>query len=127
MGNVASHTMTCPSCALPPDPSALLPPSPHWDPTASSLDSGLIPDPAITLHCVELHCSPKLTTISDTTLVTAELSPPHFVIIKIIARQPGALEALTATSADSLDPATLHTSYVNAINFAHIMGMMEME
>jgi hypothetical protein len=60
--------------------------------------------------------STELTAMSETTPATAKLSPPPFIIVKSIAGHALALKALAPTSTDSLDPAMIHTSYINAIH-----------
>jgi hypothetical protein len=64
------------------------------------------------------NLSTKLTTISETIPAMATLSPPSFTIVEIVPSHTYPLEALTATSADSLEHTILHTSYKNAINLA---------
>jgi hypothetical protein len=59
--------------------------------------------------------------MSETTPATAELSAPPFVMVKIITGHTRTLEALAATSVDSLDHATLRTSYENAINLTRTL------
>jgi hypothetical protein len=56
--------------------------------------------------------------MSKTGTPTTELSPKSSVIIKIIASHSRALEALATTSAYSLHPSMLLTSYVNEVNLA---------
>jgi hypothetical protein len=54
-----------------------------------------------------------------------EPSPPASVIVRIIADHARAIEALTAASADSLDHATLVSSYENAISLARVLHSSE--
>jgi hypothetical protein len=54
-----------------------------------------------------------------------EPSPPASVIIRIIADHARAIEALAATSTDSLDHATLLSSYENAISLARTLHSSE--
>jgi hypothetical protein len=49
------------------------------------------------------------------------LSPLFSVIIRIVADHICAIEALAATSANSLNHAMLCTSYENAINVTHAL------
>jgi hypothetical protein len=60
--------------------------------------------------------STELADISETIPATAELSPLPFVIIKIITGHTPTMQALPATSTESLVNTTLHTSYENTIN-----------
>jgi hypothetical protein len=48
-------------------------------------------------------------------------SPPSSVIVRIVADHVHAIEALAAASADSLDHATLRSSYENAISLARAL------
>jgi hypothetical protein len=63
--------------------------------------------------------------MSETLSLTAELSYPPFIIMKIITSHTYALEALATASADSLDYAALYTSYKNAINLACVLYSRE--
>jgi hypothetical protein len=54
-----------------------------------------------------------------------EPSPPASIVIRIIADHARAIEALAAASADSLDHATLLSSYKNAISLAHTLHSSE--
>jgi hypothetical protein len=56
--------------------------------------------------------------MSEPIPATTELSPASSIIMRIIANDIYAVQALTATSANSLDHATLCTSYKNEINLA---------
>jgi hypothetical protein len=56
---------------------------------------------------------------------STESSPPSSVIVRIIANHVRAIEALAATSADSLDYATLRSSYKNAISLARALYSSE--
>jgi hypothetical protein len=64
------------------------------------------------------NLSTEHTTMSKTAAATAEPSPPSFVIVEIVTGYTCPIKAFTATSADSLDHAMLHTTYKNAINLA---------
>jgi hypothetical protein len=88
-------------------------------PAASSLDSVPIPHPSITLRCIELSLSAKCATMSEPT--STGLSPSSSVIMRIIADYVCAIEALAAASVDSLDHATLCSSYENVISLAHAL------
>jgi hypothetical protein len=57
--------------------------------------------------------------------VSGKLSSLSSVIIRIIAGYAHAIEALTATSANSLDHATLLSSYENVISLAHALHSSE--
>jgi hypothetical protein len=59
--------------------------------------------------------------MSEPIPATAELSPPPFIIVRIIADYVRAIKGLTATSMDSLDHARLRSSYENAINLTHAL------
>jgi hypothetical protein len=63
--------------------------------------------------------------MSETVPPTTEPSPKSCIVVKIIASYTGALEAISTTFADSLDPATLNTCYVNAIPLAHTLNSSE--
>jgi hypothetical protein len=63
--------------------------------------------------------------MSESVAVTTEPSPLPFIIMKIIAGHAYALKALTTTSVDRLDYATLHTSYKNAMNLTHTLYSTE--
>jgi hypothetical protein len=63
--------------------------------------------------------------MSESIPATSKLSPPPFIIVRIIADDIHAIEALAATSADSHDHATLHTSYENAINLTYTLYSSE--
>jgi hypothetical protein len=54
-----------------------------------------------------------------------EPSPPASVVVRIIADHARAVEALAVTSADSLDHATLLSSYENAISLARELHSSE--
>jgi hypothetical protein len=54
-----------------------------------------------------------------------EPSPPASIIVRIIADHTRAIEALAAASADSLDHATLLSSYENAISLTRILHSSE--
>jgi hypothetical protein len=54
-----------------------------------------------------------------------EPSPPASVVVRIIADHAHAVEALAAASTDSLDHATLLTSYENAISLARALHSSE--
>jgi hypothetical protein len=60
--------------------------------------------------------------MSESVPATAVLSS---IIIKIISDYARAIEALAAASTDSLNHATLHSSYENAINLAHVLHSSE--
>jgi hypothetical protein len=59
--------------------------------------------------------------MSEPAPTTSKLSPPAFVIVRIIADPVQAIEALTAASTDSLDHATLRSRYENAINLTCVL------
>jgi hypothetical protein len=59
--------------------------------------------------------------MSESAPTAAKLSPLPFVIMRIIADHLHAIEAITATSTDSHDYATLCTRYENAINLPHTL------
>jgi hypothetical protein len=63
--------------------------------------------------------------MSEPISATAESSPPPFIIVRMIADYVCAIEALAATSVDSLDHATLCSSYENAINLPCILYSSE--
>jgi hypothetical protein len=48
--------------------------------------------------------------------------PDSLLIVRILADHARAIEALAATSADSLDPATLRASYEGAVNLARVLN-----
>jgi hypothetical protein len=52
-------------------------------------------------------------------------SPPSSVIVRIVANHVRAIQALAAASADSLDHATLRSSYENAISLTHALHSSE--
>jgi hypothetical protein len=54
--------------------------------------------------------------MSKTIQPASQLSPESFGIIKIIANHAHTFKALAANSADTLDPTTLYTQFVNTIN-----------
>jgi hypothetical protein len=56
---------------------------------------------------------------------STEPSPPASVVIRIIADYARAIEALATTSTDSLDHATLLSSYENLISLAHGLHSIE--
>jgi hypothetical protein len=60
--------------------------------------------------------------MSESALITAIPSP---VIMRIISDHAHAVEALAAASADSLNHATLRSSYENAINLAYALHSSE--
>jgi hypothetical protein len=51
--------------------------------------------------------------------------PDSPLIVSILADHACAIEALAATSTDSLDPATLCASYEGAVNLAHVLNTSE--
>jgi hypothetical protein len=59
--------------------------------------------------------------MSEPAPATTESSPPPFVIMRIVTDHVRAIEALAAASTDSLDHATLRSSYENAINLACVL------
>jgi hypothetical protein len=63
--------------------------------------------------------------MSESTPTTAVSSPLSSIIVTIISNHVRAIEALTTASADSLDHATLRSSYKNAINLTHILHSSE--
>jgi hypothetical protein len=81
--------------------------------------------PAITLHCVEPQSSTELAAMSESASASTESTPQSSVIVRIIADHVCAIEALAATSTDSLDYATLHSSYENAISLARALHSSE--
>jgi hypothetical protein len=85
-------------------------------PTASSLDSDPTPCPPVTLRCIEQQFSTELAMMFEPTPANTESAPLSSIIVRIVADHIHAVEALAATSANSLDHATLCTSYENAIN-----------
>jgi hypothetical protein len=60
--------------------------------------------------------------MSESIPATAILSP---IIMRIVSNHTHAIEALAAASADSLNHATLHSSYENTINLAHALHSSE--
>jgi hypothetical protein len=81
--------------------------------------------PAITLHCVEPQFSTELAAMSESISTSTKLTPQSSVIMRIIAYHVRAIEALTATSTDSLDHATLYSSHENAISLARTLYSSE--
>jgi hypothetical protein len=69
--------------------------------------------------------STKLITMSKNILLPTNNDPKSFAIVKIIANHTCGLKALTAASADNLDPTMLHTQYNNAIQLAHALNASE--
>jgi hypothetical protein len=63
--------------------------------------------------------------MSESAPATAVSSPPSSVIVRIVSDHVRAVEALAAASADSLDHATLRSSYENAINLARALHFSE--
>jgi hypothetical protein len=63
--------------------------------------------------------------MSEPTPATTESSSPSSVVVRIVADHVRAVEALTASSAKSLDHAMLRTSYENAINLARALHSSE--
>jgi hypothetical protein len=59
--------------------------------------------------------------MSEPTPATTESSPPSSIIMRIITNHIHAVEALTATSTNSLNYTTLRTSYENTINLARTL------
>jgi hypothetical protein len=59
--------------------------------------------------------------MSESIPANAILSPLSSIIMRIVSNHVHTVEALTAASADSLDHATLHSSYENAINLTSIL------
>jgi hypothetical protein len=51
--------------------------------------------------------------------------PDSPLIVRILADHAHAIEALAATSADSLDPATLRASYEGAVNLTRVLNTIE--
>jgi hypothetical protein len=63
--------------------------------------------------------------MSESAPATAVSSPPSSVIMRIVSDHARAVEALAAASTDSLDHATLRSSYENAINLARALHSSE--
>jgi hypothetical protein len=59
--------------------------------------------------------------MSESAPTTAKPSPQPFIIVNVITSHARAVKALAATSADSLDHTTVHTSYEKAINLARTL------
>jgi hypothetical protein len=57
--------------------------------------------------------------------ISTRSSPPSSIIVRIVTNHVHTIEALTTTSADSLDHATLHSSYENTISLTHILYSSE--
>jgi hypothetical protein len=57
--------------------------------------------------------------------VPTEPSPPASIVVRIIADHARAVEALTAASTDSLNHATLLSSYENAISLTRALHSSE--
>jgi hypothetical protein len=81
--------------------------------------------PAITLRCVEPQFSTELAAMSESTSASTESTPQSLVIVRIVANHIRAIEALTAASMDSLDHATLHSSYENTISLTRALHSSE--
>jgi hypothetical protein len=106
------HALPLHNLAIPSKPIAA--PEFPSTPAVSLLESVPIPHPSITLHCIKLSFSTILTTMSEPTSTGS--SPLSSIIMRIIADHIRTIEALAAASTDSLDHATLHSSYENAIS-----------
>jgi hypothetical protein len=63
--------------------------------------------------------------MSESILLPTDDEPKSFTIVRIMADHARGCEALTAVSADNLDPAILHTWYNNAIQLAHTLNASE--
>jgi hypothetical protein len=63
--------------------------------------------------------------MSDSVLLPTGDEPESFAIVRIMADRARGLEALTAASADNLDPAMLCTQYINAIQLACALNASE--
>jgi hypothetical protein len=63
--------------------------------------------------------------MSESASASTESTPQSSVIVRIVADHIRAVEALAAASADSLDHATLHSSYENAISLARALHSSE--
>jgi hypothetical protein len=59
--------------------------------------------------------------MSESASASTKSTPQASVVVRIVADHVRAVEALAATSADSLDHATLHSSYENAISLARAL------
>jgi hypothetical protein len=63
--------------------------------------------------------------MSESASASTESTPQSSVVVRIVADHVRAVEALAAASADSLDHATLHSSYENAISLARALHSSE--
>jgi hypothetical protein len=63
--------------------------------------------------------------MSESASASTELTPQSSVVVRIVADHVRAVEALAAASADSLDHATLPSSYENAISLARALHSSE--
>jgi hypothetical protein len=63
--------------------------------------------------------------MSKTALLSTKVSSQPFVIVKIITSHTSTRDSLANPSSDSLDPAMIHSSYVNAINLTRILHSSE--
>jgi hypothetical protein len=63
--------------------------------------------------------------MSESVSASTESTPQSSVVVRIVADHIRAVEALAAASADSLDHATLHSSYENAISLTRTLYSSE--
>jgi hypothetical protein len=63
--------------------------------------------------------------MSESASASTEATPQSSVIVRIITDHVRTIEALAATSADSLDHTMLHSSYENAISLARTLHSSE--